>query len=187
MEPKIDLDIRIASLWQSIRKNDERAFSSFFQLLHPILYRHVYKHIRDTEITEEIVDDLFVNIWNKRADLEITTSVKAYLLKAGTFKAYDYHRHKYRSPQKTDLDEVRYNISESSPSAQKEMEGQELQENIVKTLQKLPPRCKVVFELSRFQDQTYRQIAESLYISIKTVENQMTKALKIMREGIFGH
>ncbi len=176
----------IAELWQIVQaQSRQSAFAALFRILQPHVSKKVFQLIRDEAIVDEIVDDIFVDIWNRRSDLTIKTNLRSYLLKAATFKAYDQLRKQYRTPDQTSLDKTSFQISENAPSAQQTLEVQELHQKIVDTMEKLPPKCRLVFELSRFQNQSYQEIAALLEISMKTVENHMTKALKIMRSRIF--
>ena len=157
-------------------------FKMLFDEHYVALYRYCMKFIRKPEIAEEIVQDVFVYIWDKRDEIKVQTSYKAYLYKAIKYRAIDYLKSKFAridfsaSPENLDLH------SFQDPAST--LEGKELQQIIDKAVADLPEKCHAIFSLSRYSDYTNKQIAEELNISEKTVENQITIALKKLKHYI---
>jgi RNA polymerase sigma-70 factor (family 1) len=166
-------------LLADIANGDSRAFEILYRRYFSKLYGAAYKRLQDKAITEEIVQELFVSLWERRASLPIEnienylfTSIK-YLVIA-QFKK-DTLFEKYSST--LNLDENDDNFTEQTVAFD------ELNEAYQQALQIIPERCREVFLLKR-SGLSQREISEKLDISEKTVENQMTKALKILREAL---
>lgn len=127
---------------------------------------------------EDIAQDVFYELWKKRARLTIKTSLKAYLRRAAMNKALNFIRDQ---KIKFDDEEKQAPLESKIPSINQKLEAAELQQLIDQVIDDLPERCRVVFVLSRFEEMSYNEIAKQLDISSKTVENQISKALKILR------
>lgn len=137
--------------------------------------------MEDLSISEDLVQDVFFNLWKNRKSLEIRTSTRNFLVTNVKNSCIDYLRRKEV--------EARYTAAQSQNSdSMYDTEDlyiiSELEENINKALAKLPDKIRIVFEMNRFQDLTYAEIAQQKEISVKTVEAYMTKALKHLREEL---
>jgi RNA polymerase sigma-70 factor, ECF subfamily len=160
-------------------KLDSISFGRLFNELYPALCRHCIKFVRIPEVAEEIVQDQFVNIWEKRDELQIRVSYKSYLFKAVEYKAIDYLRSKFAK--------IHFVGEEFSDEASEilnplhKLENEELAAAVTKALEHLPERCYIIFSMSWFSELTNKQIAQELNISEKTVENQITIALKKLK------
>lgn len=154
-----------------------------FKLHYASMCKTVYKIVKDEAIAEDIVQDVFFNFWKKKDTLNITTSVAAYLKRSAANAGIDYLRKKRpTSDNALDIDEPIYqHLAVDSSESDENIRTEELSNRIEAALELLPPRCKEVFMLNRFEDMSYKEVAETLNISVKTVENQMGKALKILR------
>ncbi len=135
--------------------------------------------LNDLDHAEEVVQNMFVRLWEKKDSINIDTSVKSYLYKAVYHASLNEIRHRkikenYLSMQKHE--------QVTEPDAKGNVK--ELELKIEKALLNLPEQCRLIFRMSRFEDLKYREIAAILNISIKTVENQMGKALRLMRENL---
>ncbi|HTF05934.1 MAG TPA: RNA polymerase sigma-70 factor [Bacteroidia bacterium] len=164
-----------------IRIGDEVVFEQIFRQFHPMLCRYAHTILKDVEAAEEIVQDVFLKIWEKRESLVITVSVKSYLYRAVHNSCLNLVDKKKKEVR---MDEVPLKIVHQSAAPVEDIQTRELEKAIAGALDQLPEQCRKVFELSRFGNMKYREIAEMLGISIKTVENQMGKALRIMREQL---
>jgi len=162
----------------------ESAIDLIFRKHYTFLCKSVYRIIPDSQITEDLAQEVFYEVWKKRERLKITTSLKAYLKRAALNKALNYIRDQKidfrNAPAKEEL------VSKADNVIQ-ELAADNLQQEIDAAIDSLPERCRLVFVLSRFEEMSYKQIAEQLDISIKTVENQISKALKSLRVALADH
>ena len=163
-----------------LAQSDVRAFDFLYQKYFSKLYGAVYKRLQNRELTEEIVQELFISLWERRAVLSISTTIEAYLFSSvkylviAQYKKNNLFEQYSASIETTHKDE---NFTEQAVSFD------ELNEAYQKALLILPERCREVFLLKR-NGLSQREISEQLDISEKTVENQMTKALKMLREAL---
>ncbi len=169
-----------AELWNLIVKDDHKAFAAMFQRHWLRLYKTALQHVKDPEASEEIVHDLFLNIWNRRNFLVINDFDK-YLKAATRYQVYAYIKKnktvtiEYRESLSEELEGYEVNTADEK-IAYEELEGQ-----LVYHLRSLPERCREIFFLSRVQQLNNNEIAEKLGISKRTVENQITRALQCIR------
>jgi RNA polymerase sigma-70 factor (family 1) len=156
---------------------DEQAFiEALFKAYFPMVCKVIYKLVQDAPASEDLAQEIFIKIWSKRSTLQ-DIYFKAYLHKAAINKALDYLDKIKRQGQHTALDETMVLI-EKAPT------GQNIQQtklHIQHAINQLPEKCREIFILSRYEDMSYREIADTLQISVKTVENQMITALKRLR------
>ncbi|PLX04410.1 MAG: RNA polymerase sigma-70 factor [Marinilabiliales bacterium] len=171
------IDERI--LIEGINKGDKLIFEEVYREYYIPLCYYCLRYVETLEDSEEIVQDLFVKIWEKRTELEINTSIKAYL-----YRSVQNYALNYLNKKKT---EDRYlmihsrQIHDEFDIDRNELVEEELRLLLKHAILKLPEKRRRIFELSRFDGMKYSRIAEKLSISVKTVESQMTKALKYLR------
>jgi RNA polymerase sigma-70 factor (ECF subfamily) len=159
----------------------EKAAELLFKKYYSDVCYAVYRIIPDVARSEDIAQDVFMEIWRKKETINIKTSVKAYLKRAGVNKALNYIRANKVKFEDDDSYEMK-NLSIRDHG--NDLEAQDLQSIVDQAIESLPPKCRNVFSLSRFEDMSYKEIAAKLDISIKTVENQIGKALKILRLAV---
>ncbi|MCA0237318.1 MAG: RNA polymerase sigma-70 factor [Bacteroidetes bacterium] len=166
------------TLLQAIQQGDESAFDALFRRYYePLCHYAASLTDGDLDEAEDLVQQSFVKLWEQRATFEVQWSVKAYLYKM----VHNRCLNRIRDAQTREKYKV-YNAAqleqgyENDPGA-----ASELNERILQALDTLPTECRRIFELSRFEELKYREIADQLGISIKTVETQMGKALRLMR------
>ncbi len=162
-----------------IKEGDGRAFEKIFREYFKSLHAYAYTFMKDDEQAEEIVQNVFCRIWEKREQLNPDGSIKAYLYRAVHNESVNYLKH-----QKTRTAfRVHYNNSEEQTGgeASEKIMVAELDGYIQQALNELPQQCRIIFQMSRFENLKYREIADQLNLSVKTVENQMGKALKVLR------
>ncbi len=164
--------------------NEESAIDLVFRKYYAYLCKSVYRIISDTQITEDLAQEVFYELWRKRTQLNITTSLRAYLKRAALNKALNYIR-----DQKIDFRNApaKEELTSKEASIVQELAAENLQKEIDQAIDSLPEKCRLVFVLSRYEEMSYRQIADQLDISIKTVENQISKALKSLRKSLAAH
>ena len=164
-----------------LRSNPEETISQLFREHYAYLHRAVYRVIPDNKISEDLVQDVFYELWRKREHIQINISIKAYLRRAVVNKALNYIRDQKIKPEG---DEKLIYMENKQMNPQQKVELSELEQRIHQAIARLPERCKQVFVLSRFEEMTYQEIADQLGVSIKTVEHQISKALKLLRQVI---
>jgi len=169
-------DQQIASL---LVKRDEAAFELVFKTHYKNLYAYAFTILKDEDEAEETVQQVFFKLWERSEQLSIPGSVAAYLYRAVHNESLNFLKHqKVKEGYRL---HVAYSMKNKSEQPQGRMIKKELEEKFRETLNELPEQCRTVFQLSRFEDMKYRDIAGKLDISVKTVENHMGKALKILR------
>ena len=162
-----------------IREGNGQAFEKIFRQYFKNLHAYAYTFMKDDEQAEEIVQNVFCRIWEKREQLKTDGSLKAYLYRSVHNESLNYLKH-----QKTRAAfQVHFNNSDdqTASEASEKIIVAELDGHIQKALNELPLQCRIIFQLSRFENLKYKQIADQLNLSVKTVENQMGKALKVLR------
>lgn len=162
-------------------EGDVDSFKYFFDWYYDDLCNFVHVYLHDQVLSEEIVQDIFVYFWENKEKLQINTSVKSFLFSASKFKSLNLLRD---TKTKKRIVET---IGKTEPLITSEEENSYLDTGEFKKIldaavDQLAPKCREIFLLSKFEDLSNREIAEKLGISVKTVENQMTIALKKLRE-----
>ena len=161
---------------------DKRAFEELFRSFFPSLVLFAQKFVPDQDTAKEIVHNVFLNLWEKREQVDMGSSLKSYLFTSVNNRCLNY----IRDQKKFDKDETRFQRLDSTEFSDgvDRLEEQELEQRIYDALQSLPEKCREIFMLNRFEGLKYAEIAEKLNISVKTVETQMSKGLKILREKL---
>ena len=168
-------------LFERIKNSDEKAFENLFHKYYGYLCLYATKIINDDSAAEEIVQDFFVKIWEKRGQFNIETSIKSYLFRSIKNLCINYIQHnktKLRYAQKV-ISEIENNFSDDSSFPEIE-----LSRKIEESINSLPEKRKEIFRLSRQEGLKYQEIANKLNISIKTVETQMSLAIKTLRNKL---
>lgn len=157
---------------------DDQVFEKLFKANFNALHAYAFTILKDEDLAEEIVQGMFLKFWEKRNGLSIQ-SIKAYLYKCVYNDSLNFLKHE-KTKQKYHVF-TKHHMNNESRDASSKVELSELQHQISKAMAQLPQQCRTIFQLSRFEELKYREIADQLGISVKTVENQMSKALKILR------
>lgn len=139
-----------------------------------------FKYVGRTDIAEDIVQDVFINIWNKRFTLNCNGKVKPYLIRSVINTSLNYIKSKFVRQNMCDEDFAKNTPEKYDPHD--ELVKRELNQLLKIAIEQLPDKCRAIFMLSRFSDLTYKEIAEQLSISIKTVEAQISIALKKLQQ-----
>lgn len=184
-ETKVKLDrmeMEEIQLILKLRMSDESAFNKIYNTYWQNLYCHCYRKIKSREAAEEIVHDVFADLWTRRHSLEITISLAAYLFQAASYSAFKYLK-KLKDKEQF-VNEMAEVMRDELHAAGHPIEFTELNQLLISSMSLLPNRCRTIFEMSRFKQLSHREISEELEISVKTVENQITKALLILRTSL---
>lgn len=160
---------------------DMDSFKYFFDRYYNDLCNFVHIYLHDQALAEEIVQDIFVYFWENRGKLQINTSVKAFLFSASKFKSLNLLRDTQNQKK------IVERIGKTEPFYTQEqgssyLDTDEFKKILDSGVEQLSPKCREIFLLSKREELSNREIAERLNISVKTVENQMTIALKKLRE-----
>lgn len=165
-----------------ITQLDAKAIDSLFQDHYTALCRYAYSILKAQDSAEDVVQQLFLTLWEKRNELEVPENPRAYLFRSVYNRCLnEVKRGKFK--ENDSGNGMVYTVA-SDETASHGMIGSELEELIERSIGNLPEKCQEVFRLSRFEELSYKEIAERLMISTKTVENHMGKALKLMREAL---
>jgi len=166
-------------LIQQLGERNEKAFEQVFKANFKNLHGYVFSIVKDEVMAEELVQNVFYKLWDKNERLAISGSITAYLYRAVYNESLNYLKHlKVRSAYQSHNS---WQMKNQTDSAAKKILFTQLSENLHRAMNELPEQCRTIFQMSRFEELRYREIAERLGISVKTVENQMGKALKILR------
>ena len=177
--PSFGMEWNDTLLIERLQKRDEAAFEQVFKKNFKNLHAYSFTMLKDEAAAEEMVQNVFYKLWERTENLTITGSVEAYLYRAVYNESLNYLKHlKVRSEHQL---YVSHRMKGETESAVKKIQAKELESKIREALNDLPEQCRTIFQLSRFEELRYREIADQLNISVKTVENQMGKALRILR------
>jgi RNA polymerase sigma-70 factor, ECF subfamily len=162
-----------------LAERDETAFEQVFKTHFKRLHAYAFTILRDEVEAEEMVQQVFFKLWERNDNLSLTGSVSAYLYRAVHNESLNYIKHlKVRSTHQL---HIAYSMKNEVEHPAKKILTGELEKKIHSALNELPEQCRTIFQMSRFDELKYREIADKLGISVKTVENQMGKALKLLR------
>jgi RNA polymerase sigma-70 factor (ECF subfamily) len=174
------------SLFKQLKMGDEASFKVIYNTYVPRLYYFIFEYVPFADIAENIIQDTLLTLWDKKAELTDNTNLGAYLFTVAKnnclYKLRD-QRYKQKLFESSDIDvyELKANLDALSSLDTSSFAFTEIEQIIEETLTQLPPQCRNIFYMSRFDDKKNKEIAEELGISIKAVEGHITKALKLFR------
>ncbi|HEV7347362.1 RNA polymerase sigma-70 factor [Telluribacter sp.] len=176
----LSVDPEEALLKQLFSLNPEQGFTRLFRIYQPVLCQHAFRFVHDQEMARDLVADVFTHFWQHENYRKVETSYRAYLFRAVRFKAVTQLRHQqvHQHFVKVQSD------PQSDGTVERLLHEQDLLHYIEQTLDRLPPRCRQVFTMSRFDEKTYAEIANELSISVKAVEAHVSKALTAFRAAL---
>ncbi|NVK64126.1 MAG: RNA polymerase sigma-70 factor [Flavobacteriales bacterium] len=157
--------------------------NTLFKAHYDELCRYAFSIVKDQDAAEDVVQQLFIKLWEKRDSIREIDNIRSYLFRS-TFNMSLNEQKKMQRMPKSDDEAVRNSSLQSEVQTSSLLTTNELQGRVDSAMMVLPEKCREVFRLSRFEQLSYKEIAEELEISPKTVENQMGKALRIMREEL---
>lgn len=164
-----------------LKSDDPASMQTVYGDLHPFVCQIISKYVADDDTVKDLAQKVFIKLWEKRFEIDITYSLSAYVRRMAINEALYFHRRK----KTFESDQELMQISDKGDNhPQKIAEAADLKMAYSKALQLLPPKCKTIFILSREEELSYKEIAAELSLSVKTVENQMGKALRVLREAL---
>jgi len=169
------------NLQERIRAGDESAFDSVFRTHYAHLVRMAQSVVREPALAEEIAQEVMLELWRRRESLQVEQTFRAYLIRSTRNRALNHIRHQRIVEREAAAAAV---DPPSSPSAEDEVLGVELERAVRDAIDGLPEDCREVFQLSREQGLKYAEIATALEISVKTVEKRMGHALAELRQRL---
>lgn len=176
------MELPVEQLIITLKAGDLTAFEMLFRTYYQPLCNYAFTFVQDRDEAEEIVQSTFLNIWEKRESLSIHTGIRPYLYAMVRNACLNVLKHEKIKQQHAAMEMA---VAERSvESVARTVMASELETKIYRAMDQLPEQCRLIFKLSRFEELKYAEIAQQLHISIKTVENQMGKALRIMREQL---
>lgn len=168
-----------SQLLSLLRKGDGQAFTAIYDRYWKLLYYIAMKRLQVENEAEEVVQEVFTDIWARREQLQITRSLKHYLAAATQYQVMNLMARQYRRQV--------LGMREANPennAADRSLLFHELELQIQELVQRLPEKCRLIYHLSREEGLNNKEIAYHLEIAEKTVENQLTKALSRIRDGL---
>lgn len=161
-----------------LNKDRERDFEQVFKTYFKGLHAYACTILRDEVMAEEMVQNVFCRLWEKTDQIEIRESVSGYLYRSVYHESLNYLKHlKVRDAYQAQA----LFHAETANNAEEHLAHRELQERLEMALKELPEKCRTIFQLSRFEELKYQEIADRLQLPVKMVENQMGKALRLLR------
>lgn len=178
------MDLNEVTVWKSIQQKDITAFERYYKVHYKSFFLMACKYLKDSTQAEEIVNDVFLKIWEDGSTIKIETSLKSYIYKAVINRCINVlHKNKRESAHHVDdlatIPDQGYEM--------RQIEENELAVKLYAAIDQLPDQCRKVFEMSRFEELKQQDIADKLGISIKTVKNHITIALKQLSKAMLNY
>ncbi|MBL0739624.1 RNA polymerase sigma-70 factor [Chryseolinea lacunae] len=165
---------------RAIRGGDQGAFQQVFHACYEGLCQYACTMLKDMDEAEDVVQALFVKVWEKRADLDIHHSMRSYLFRSVYHQCINQLEHraiKWKHQEQGAL-QMLHEVQ------QPDVFPDELEERVKAAIAALPEQCRIIFVMSRYEEMKYAAIAARLNLSVNTIENQVSKALKILRSKL---
>lgn len=165
-----------------LKEGNQASFKKLYGTYAPVLYGFSRKYLQSQEDAEEIVQEVFLRIWEKKDNIDENQSFSSYIIQAAKHRIFNGFRKKVN--QQAYLDFLIYADSPSKNFTEQEVDYQDVKQKAEKAIESMPPKRQEIFRMSRELGLKNKEIAEKLQISIKTVENQMGQALKYLRDEL---
>ncbi len=173
-------------LLQRIGAGNEQAFRQLFHLFAPRLLRFAQAMVKTKEAAAEIVDDVFIKLWKQKREAPSILNMRVYLYTAVKNSSLNYLASRTHRQLTESFDFIDIELSRDQLPDEK-MISAELQDRIAAAVDKLPPRCKMIFKLVREDGLRYKDVAEILHLTVNTVDAQMVIAVKRISEKVQAH
>jgi RNA polymerase sigma-70 factor (ECF subfamily) len=166
--------------WRQIQQKDIVAFESYYKENYKAFFLMAFKYLKDPGLSEEVVNDIFVKLWEDGEKINIESSLKSYIYRSIINRSLNLLNKQVRDRQ----NQKEWTAIQDEAVELRHMEETELKARLYKAIDQLPDQCRKVFMMSRFEQLKQQEIADRLGISIKTVKNHITLALKRLSEEI---
>lgn len=163
-----------------LKRDADKAIELLFRQYYSYVCKMVYQVVPQATVAEDLAQDIFFEMWRRKDQLNIT-SIRAYLRRAALNRTLNYLRDR---KIKWEDDQTLPDLQSADTPTHQTVENAELEQFIEQAIDQLPEKCRLVFVLSRFDELSHQEIADQLGISVKTVENQIGKALKYLRNAL---
>ena len=164
-------------------EEDERSFKHLFDLFAGRLYQFSFSFVKSKSVAEEVVSDVFLKVWINRSELVNIQNIKAYLFKS-TYNTSLNYLDEMKRKNAVSLDDLEVDLGVDLICPETELINKELKSIIEQSIEDLPPRCKMIYKLAKVEQMKYKDIGELLDISVKTINHQLSIALKKIGEAI---
>lgn len=168
----------LALLLDKVAAGDQQAFKQVYACFYKRLYHFALAIVKTREVAEEIAEDVFVKIWQNRAQAGAIKNIRVYLYTATKNRSLNYLSQKARAAVTEPFDYINIEIDDTALSPEQVMITAEMFKRIQQAVDALPPRCKMIFKLVREDGLKYKEVAEILNISVNTIDAQMAIAVK---------
>jgi len=168
-------------IWDKIKSGNKKAFRLLFNQYYSSLCLYANSIINNIQLSQDIVSECFIRIWERRENIQINSSVKQYLLLTVRNAVYSY----LRSPEsrKIDINTIIDSL-ENTPTIDYDLETDEVIVRIYRLIEKMPEQRKKIFELATIKGKSYKEVAEILGISVNTVNTQISRAYRYLRDEL---
>ena len=166
-------------------QSPKHGFELLFKRYHKVLCSHAARFVYSEAVAQDIVSEVFCKLWKSCAYKNITSSYRFYLFRSVRNEAYNYIRLEFRPMEQLEAAATQVTSNGQLPDMITQYE--EVLNHVERLVQNLPPQCRKVFLMSRFEEKKYQEIADELGISIKTVEVHISRALLSLRHGLKEH
>jgi RNA polymerase sigma-70 factor (family 1) len=183
----IDVKLNMLSddeLIQILKNGEEQAFTELYNRYWKKLFTAAANKLQHLEEAEDIVQQVFVSIWNRREELEIHSSVSSYLAVAVKYRVLKHLNSRFKHKHFSDIAAEEVIIELADDSTQEWLEYNEVNRRLQQVIDALPEKCRLVYEMSRIEGRSHKEIAATMDLSEKTIEWYITKALKSIRTGL---
>lgn len=174
------MDLKEETIWKKIQEKDQGIFERYYKEHFKSFFVMAYKYVKDQSQAEEIVNDVFLKLWEDGTSINIESSLKAYIYRAIINRSINvFQKNKREMSHQSDI-----NVFPDEGYELRQIEENELKIRLYAAIDQLPEQCRKVFEMSRFDELKQQEIADKLGISIKTVKNHITIALKQLSKSL---
>ena len=171
-----------AEVLRQLAQGNQQALQQLFDQHYVTLCRIALRLVHRAEVAEEIVQDVFVYLWEKRGDYQISTSLGAYLTRAVRNRCLNHLKSRAARYDWSEEIQDHQHPVDAAPDAA--LQVAELTAALEHILPQLPERCQLVFSLIRYEARSYQEVADQLDVSVKTIEYHMGKALRLIRQHL---